>query len=358
MMFRLALAALALAAQARSCEDGVSCRDVAVNGMTFACAYAGESDNSGGDVFLLHGNDGVTKERYFELMRELASRGFRSVGCDQRGYSPGASPQVYAAYNYDELAADIFAIADASGFGRFHVVAHDQGARLSWHAIAANAGRERFLSLATLAIPHADAFSEAIAGPLADVRQQTASQYVVLFTLNTTEATKAGGFCLGSGCDFPQRRFWWYNGAIDSGNMALAPVQSYSELIKNGAGIATALQRLRFPDANAAYGNAGVEQRAKVGAVDLPVLYACGLGDSADLCGREYAFANRSKELSNSNAFTYLELPDCGHDVVPCQKTGTAFCEGTVCGAVEGSTKNKVFEAIIANIMSASVAIV
>lgn len=340
-MFRLASSILALSvpvSATEACNDGVTCRQVSANDMTFDCAYAGESGKDG-DVFLLHGNDGVTKERYFDLMRYLAGEGLRSVACDLRGYSPGASPQLYAAYNYNELAKDIFAIADLSGFDDFHVVAHDQGARLTWHAVAASAGRQRFRSIATLAIPHADAFSEALYGPKADKRQQTASQYVTVMTLNTTASTKA--YCFGGSTDFCQRKFWWYNGAIDSGNMALAPKQS----------------NLFFPHSNAAYGDDGVPQRTKAGKVDMPVLYACGTGDSADLCGREYAFAARSKELSNTDTYTYLELPSCGHDVAICKKTSDAFCDGAVCNNL-GNADNKVFAAVLANIKSVGTVVV
>jgi len=292
---------------------------------------------------LLHGNDADKKERYFEIMRVLADQGFRSVACDQRGFSPGASPQIYAAYNYNELANDIFAIADLSGFDKFHVVAHDQGARVTWHAVAVGAGRERFRSIATLAIPHADAFSEALYGPNADKRQQTASQYVTVLTLNTSKSLmwSAKAFCGNSDVDFCQRKWWWYNGAVDSGNMALAPKQS------NGL----------FPHSNQKYGDAGVPQTSKVGKVSMPVLFSCGVGDTSDLCGQDYAFASRSKELSNAEAFTYLELSRCGHRVITCNETSAAFCDGSLCDAVE-KADNKLFDAIIANIMSASTIVV
>lgn len=302
----------------------------------------------------LHGNDAVTKERYFELLRELDQRGYRSMACDLRGYSPDAAPQEYGAYNYNELAKDIFALADASGFDRFHVVSHDQGARLSWHAIAASQGRERFLSLATLAIPHADAFSDALCGPKADVRQQTASQYVTIMTLNTTESTQV--FCADGDEAFCQRKFWWYNGAIDSGNMALAPTQSPAELIKHGSTAFAAL-RLRFPHANAVYGDDGVCQRTMVGRVSLPVLYACGVKDAADLCGSDLPFNEASAALADG-PYTYLELGACGHDVAPCNATSsTDKCEGSVCDAIQGAS-NQVFAAIVANMEAATAVVV
>ena len=70
----------------------------------------------------------------------------------------------------DELAGDIYAIVDAFGYGsqyggKFHVVSHDQGARIAWHSIAKFYGRQRYLSFSSLSIPHADVFSNALYGP-------------------------------------------------------------------------------------------------------------------------------------------------------------------------------------------------
>ena len=46
--------------------------------------------------------------------------------------------------------------------GKFHLVAHDQGARVSWHSIAKNITRSRLLSFTSLSIPHSDVFSDAL----------------------------------------------------------------------------------------------------------------------------------------------------------------------------------------------------
>ena len=49
-------------------------------------------------------------------MLQLAAKGFSSVSCDARGYSPQASPPEYSSYYYDNLATDILDIVDAMGF--------------------------------------------------------------------------------------------------------------------------------------------------------------------------------------------------------------------------------------------------
>ena len=106
-------------------------------------------------------------------------------------YSPGASPTPAANYDYDLLVDDVFAVADAY-FGkdaRFHVVAHDQGARVAWHAIGLGQGRSRFATFTSLSIPHLDAFSDMMIGDDAELEQQTNYGYVRQLTLpNSTTA--------------------------------------------------------------------------------------------------------------------------------------------------------------------------
>merc|ERR1719440_410213 len=101
-------------------DDGIVCHAVAANGFKFDVAFAGQEGKSG-DVMMIPGHP-EHKEMFIPLMRELAGKGYRSVAIDPRGYSPGARPQEKSAYNYNEIVKDIFAIADAVGFHRFHMV--------------------------------------------------------------------------------------------------------------------------------------------------------------------------------------------------------------------------------------------
>jgi pimeloyl-ACP methyl ester carboxylesterase len=88
----------------------------------------------------------------------IGDEGFRCAAPDQRGYSPGARPREIEAYRHEELVDDVLAIADASGFGRFHLVAHDWGAAIGW--LVAIGAPSRLASLSVLSIPHYHAFAQ------------------------------------------------------------------------------------------------------------------------------------------------------------------------------------------------------
>jgi|MDSY01.1.fsa_nt_gb pimeloyl-ACP methyl ester carboxylesterase len=316
------------------CAEGISCYTITTSAeLTFDCGYvvnASNSISSKGFVYHMHGNDGLqSKAMFFDTMRQLGEVGYNSLACDARGYSPGAAPNTYDAYNYNNLQGDIFSIVDASGLssateGRFHVVAHDQGARVAWHAIAAGAGRERFLSFSSLSIPHADVFSDSLLSDSPDADQQEAAQYVRELVLPNSTTFDTGevwdNVCLPNGyssAEQCQRCLWWYNGAIDSGAMALAPMMDYQ------AGSVATLVGIpqEMVEANTQYSLDGVPQTVKVGRVDeFPVLYACGGQDGSDLC--KEAFSDESAELIGN--YSYLKLPTCGHDVVGCQVPGAA----------------------------------
>ena len=130
--------------------------EIAANGMTFRARVAGDT---GEPVLLLHGFP-ETSHMWLDLMPKLVNAGYRCVAPDQRGYSPGARPADVESYNYGALMSDVFAIADASGFDRFHLVGHDWGALVGWAAVC-SAYSDRIASFASLSIPHALAFARA-----------------------------------------------------------------------------------------------------------------------------------------------------------------------------------------------------
>jgi pimeloyl-ACP methyl ester carboxylesterase len=135
---------------------GITIEDVQANGMTFRCRKAGDAGES---VMLLHGFP-ETSHMWLQLMPKLAAAGYRCVAPDQRGYSPGARPAGVEAYAYRALASDVFALADAAGFDRFHLVGHDWGAIVGWAALGVDAA-SRIASFSSLSIPHALAFARA-----------------------------------------------------------------------------------------------------------------------------------------------------------------------------------------------------
>jgi pimeloyl-ACP methyl ester carboxylesterase len=215
----------------------------------------------------------------------------------------------------------MYAITDAYfGVGvKHHHVAHDQGARISWHAIARGPGRQRFLSFSSLSIPHADAFSDALYGSNPDPRQQTASQYMREFMLPDAVHAYNGALfhkiCPTLGWDTPEScapSFWWYNGAVDSGNLAVAPMQPFGRI---GKMIGIPEEYVRE---HTSYPQSGVAQRTKVGRVtEFPVLYLCGVQEVADLCTDR--MHQQTAQLVPS--LTYVRLQDCGHGVFRCADT-------------------------------------
>ncbi len=130
---------------------------ISAGGMVFRARVAGLG-GPGPAVILLHGFP-ETSIMWEPLIRAADAMGFRVVAFDQRGYSPGARPDAVDAYRLPELVADLFSVADAVGFERFHLVGHDWGAVVGW--VAAGQDRDRVLSYASLSIPHPGAIGVA-----------------------------------------------------------------------------------------------------------------------------------------------------------------------------------------------------
>ena len=130
-------------------------REVPANGQRFLCREAGVG---GEPVLLLHGFP-ETSRMWTRLMSELADAGYHCLAPDQRGYSPGARPAAVDDYSYENLAADVHALAEAAEWDRFHLVAHDWGACAAWAALAANP--DPVASFVSMSIPHYRAFAEA-----------------------------------------------------------------------------------------------------------------------------------------------------------------------------------------------------
>jgi pimeloyl-ACP methyl ester carboxylesterase len=81
----------------------------------------------------------------------LARAGYRVWIPDQRGYHLSDKPPGIAAYNLDELAADVVGLIDAAGQPKASVVGHDWGGAVAWWT--ANKYPERLNRLAILNVP-------------------------------------------------------------------------------------------------------------------------------------------------------------------------------------------------------------
>ena len=287
---------------------------------TFNCSSAGLPPNAvaKGNVYFMHGNDGPNSKAMWALMMvQLAAQGYNTLACDQRGFSPGASPYNVSEYNYDYLVEDIFALSDKY-FGvdsKIHAVGHDQGGRVGWHAIAVGTARKRYASYTALSEAHSDVFSDALFGPNPDPVQQTNFMYVWDFTLPGENVLAYHGAMQHNVCGKIgyrttkecQTALWWYPGAISSGNLALPPKKDFGYVGK----------MIGIPDEwvkeHAIYPwKTGIPQTAKVGNVtEFPVLLICGSSDLADLCTDRY----KEGTAALVQDFSYYRATKCGHDL-------------------------------------------
>jgi len=302
---------------------GLRLRQVDVNGYKFDCAWTSYSckHKNKGNVMALHGFP-ESKETFAQLMKELAKAGFCAAACDQRGYSPGASPNAQEDYLFSLLQSDAFGFADAFGFGPFHLVGHDFGAILSW-MLATGPHKDRLLSLSALQIPHVDAFSAGLFGPGASRRQQAASQYFEMFARGSSASLygetiyKAlGGGPLGlwpSAQEF-QKPVWWYANAFGpaAGQLALPPLLSVKEIVKRLGPAAPAVAFFRTLFGGAL--NDGKAASNPIGDVSTPTLFVCGSQDDAILCSEPWSLKT---EGYCKGGYQYLEV-ECDHDVLNC----------------------------------------
>jgi pimeloyl-ACP methyl ester carboxylesterase len=129
--------------------------------LTFDALTAGEPGAP--LVLLLHGF-AESMQCWRAQVEALAAAGYRAIAPSQRGYSPGARPDVgdTANYHIDRLMDDAMAIVAASGYGerRFHLAGHDWGGSIAWSL--ADRYPARIASLTVLSRPHPNAFNRAL----------------------------------------------------------------------------------------------------------------------------------------------------------------------------------------------------
>jgi len=98
------------------------------------------------------------------------------VAPDQRGFGGSSKPQDVAGYSVDKPIADLIALADHLGIGRFTLVGHDWGGAIAW--AAAITRPERVARLVIVNAPHPLIFQRTL---IDDLAQREASQYMRMF---------------------------------------------------------------------------------------------------------------------------------------------------------------------------------
>lgn len=148
-------------------------------GISMAVAEAGLADAP--PVILLHGFP--ESHRTWRAVAPLLADRFRLIMPDLRGFGASDRPRDVADYATDTLIADLFALADAKGIGRFALVGHDWGGAIAWAAaLRANPRIER---LAIVNSPHPWIFQKSL---IEDEAQRAASQYITAFRTPGMEA--------------------------------------------------------------------------------------------------------------------------------------------------------------------------
>ncbi|MFB6889532.1 SDR family oxidoreductase [Kitasatospora sp. NPDC056327] len=114
-----------------------------------------QGDPAAPTVLLVHGYPD-THAVWDDVAGDLA-RDHHVVRYDVRGAGASGVPADRAGYRLEQLAADLFAVADAVSPDRpVHVVAHDWGSLQSWEAVTAPGAERRLASYTTMSGPCLD----------------------------------------------------------------------------------------------------------------------------------------------------------------------------------------------------------
>ncbi len=271
----------------------VELEDIQANGMVFRCRRAGAT---GEPVILLHGFP-ETSHMWTPLMERLAAAGYRCLSPDQRGYSPGARPEGIEHYHYTLLAGDVLALAEAAGFGKFHLIGHDHGAGVGWTTVFLYP--ERVQSWTALSLPHIAAFIQALR---ADPDQQARSRYIAFFALPELPESEL------SANDCQRLRELWERSSVEE-------VEDYLSVFRQPGALTGALNWYR-----AALSLQGSSTSPSLGNVHVPTMMVWGNQDK--FIGRK---ANEDTPQYMVGPYKFVEL-DAGHWLMR-EETGRVITE-------------------------------
>src|SRR5712671_3733630 len=252
-------------------------------GLTFDALTAGKPGAP--LVLLLHGF-AESMHCWRAQLAALAAAGYRAVAPGQRGYSPGARPDVSDGANYhiDRLMDDAMAIAAASGYGdrRFHLVGHDWGGSIAW--ALADRFPERLGSLTILSRPHPNAFNRALQMPDGDQAHRSRHHKAFL-------EPGAADVVLADDAK-------WLRERLAAAGVPAAAIEEHLSVLGNIAAMEAALAWYRARGAI----------RAPLGPIRVPTLYIWG--DADDTVGRIAAEGTADFVAA---PYRFEVLPGIGH---------------------------------------------
>ena len=155
-------------------------------GVTLKVAIGGAEDAE--PILFLHGFP-ESHRTWRHQLHSLAPE-FRVVAPDQRGFGGSDKPEAVEDYETGKPVADLLALADALGIGRFTLVGHDWGGAAAW--LAALKHPDRVKRLVIVNAPHPLIFQRSL---IEDEAQRAASQYIRAFrTPGFEKAIEAMGY--------------------------------------------------------------------------------------------------------------------------------------------------------------------
>ncbi len=236
-------------------------------------------------VLLLHGF-AESMHCWRAQVAALADAGYRAVAPGQRGYSPGARPDVSDGANYhiDRLMDDAMAISAASGYGdrRFHLVGHDWGGSIAW--ALADRFPERLASLTVLSRPHPNAFNRALQMPDGDQAHRSRHHKAFL-------EPGAADLVLADNAK-------WLRERLAAAGVPSAAIETHLSVLGNKDAMEAALAWYRARGAI----------RTQLGPIRVPTLYIWG--DADDTVGR---LAAQGTVDFVAAPFRFEVLPGVGH---------------------------------------------
>jgi pimeloyl-ACP methyl ester carboxylesterase len=254
-------------------------------GLVFDALAAGAGDAP--LVLLLHGFS-ESFHTWRGQLPALAAAGYRAVVPSQRGYSPGARPDISDTTNYqfDKLVEDAREIAAACGHadGRFHLVGHDWGGSIAWGF--ADRYPERLASLTITSRPHPNAFNRALAMPDGDQAHRSRHHKAFL-------EPDAGPKLIADDAK-------WLRERLAANGVPADAVAHTVSVLGDAATMEAALAWYRARGAI----------RTPLGAIKAPTLYVWG--DADDTVGRAAAEGTRDFVAA---PYQFEALPGIGHFV-------------------------------------------
>ncbi|OVA02620.1 Alpha/beta hydrolase fold-1 [Macleaya cordata] len=128
--------------------EGIEHRKVYVNGINMHIAEKGE----GPMVLFIHGFPELWYSWRHQILA-LASRGYRAVAPDLRGYGDTDAPTSIHAYTVLHIVGDLISLIDTLGQDQVFVVGHDWGAMIAWYFCLIRPDRVKALVNMSVAFP-------------------------------------------------------------------------------------------------------------------------------------------------------------------------------------------------------------